>query len=454
MNLNQEEDQIGSLLEEQPLPSSADELSLPYAKVSVVTGPGHLGEGMALPRCEAVRVHTDVFGSRPPEEREIDERTNAVERELSKLPEEEKRAALRALRQNPLLFISSPHIQLILTDDGFDVQLATRRVADYWRKREAFFGEKAFSAGVFAPPSYNHYLRFYSKSMIDMIDPEKDEVSRELAMKYILSVNQTKIDAMDRIVDVTSQDDKEFLLDAQRQSPDLAQSKEHKLLFLWSEDFIEFNAAQRMMRYWRARYDSFGTEIAHRKIALSDLEDDIFHLKLGVMQLMPGTDLYGRPILVYSPSPLWEENWTEQRLKRVVWYVVHAAMEETSCQRNGAVVLMNYKSVTRELSKSIASFRDICRDITFLFAPIKVRSTHVNFGPANWWQTALVKGAYSVVSKMALSRSVIHVGTDEDFITEMESFGISANQVPVEMGGNFGTNTWAQWVDERRENGM
>ena len=87
-------------------------------------------------------------------------RYEQLEREIWKLPKEDKAALMRVLRKNPLLFVVSSQTKLFLLSEDFDAARAARRIARYWQRREDLFGEEhVLKDGDVPTPNLEDYNR-------------------------------------------------------------------------------------------------------------------------------------------------------------------------------------------------------------------------------------------------------------------------------------------------------
>uniref|UniRef100_A0A7S4MB94 Uncharacterized protein n=1 Tax=Odontella aurita TaxID=265563 RepID=A0A7S4MB94_9STRA len=288
---------VDSILQHrQPPPSDIS----PATRGNILSRTGPVKDAMILSDNENVWAHIDIYGKKPPEREAFDERVKSVLREISSMPDNDIRSLVKAMDKNPFLLGSSPHIKIFLRADSFDPKRSAKRIACYWKQREARFGVSAFSDGVMGIPDFFDYIQLYEKSVKTLFDPEEDDIERALAQEHVLRVHQVKLDAVDRLVYRTPQMQKAEYLDARQRCPEVAASDEHKLQFLSCEDFVEGAAARRMLRYWKEKYDLFGPDMANRNITLDDLEDGGLSLEQGAVRLMPNTDASGRPIIVIS----------------------------------------------------------------------------------------------------------------------------------------------------------
>lgn len=400
-----------------------------------------------------IQAYLCVYGRPPPDVELAERRVADLEDEIGRIPPEKKRSLEKALRLNPMFFTSSEHTKLVIQDEYFDARKDARRLARYWDQREAMFGDRAFSDGVFTQPSYSDYLKYYDKCECVIADPDADEDALRMASAYIRCVHRTKIAAMDDMIESAPVADKAALEEACKLSPDLFASDEHKLQFLRCEDFVEVRAVQRMMRYWKAKKLFFGPDIFHRRITLRDMSDHVFELthQLGVNRLMPRTDAHGRVIVVLFLRDLADEGWTEEGFAKFIWYVLQIALEREECQKNGVVLFGDCRNLNGDEYEKIARYRQLVKTITLKCAPVKIKAAHVFYDSDIWWQH-LFATAFATITGIITSRAVIHVGSNEENVLALSNkYGISADVVPTEMGGKVEVNSWAKWLEDKRD---
>uniref|UniRef100_A0A7S4K411 Uncharacterized protein n=1 Tax=Odontella aurita TaxID=265563 RepID=A0A7S4K411_9STRA len=260
---------------------------------------------------EEERTIADVYGRNPPEAALVDERLNALEREVGRLKREERSSLENALRHHPLLTVASPHVRAMIREEDYDAPSAARRLARYWRQRESLFGSRAFSTDIFTQPDFDDYMCHYNRCLRSMHDLELDGEMRYMAREYVSIVNRVKIEAMDKLIDEAPEKDREALMEARRVNPEVAQSDEHKILFLKCEDLVEASAAVRMMKYWEMKKLLFGPDKLGKEITLADVETSVFESDVIVHSLLvPDTDEAGRCVFWVNGKELAREGWT------------------------------------------------------------------------------------------------------------------------------------------------
>ena len=75
--------------------------------------------------------------------------------------------------------------------------------------------------------------------------------------------------------------------------------------------------------------------------------DEAVPFSYGLLRLIPATDEKGRDIVYFVESRQDKTKYTRDSMARVIWYVLHAALESESAQKHGIILLRhppNFKS--------------------------------------------------------------------------------------------------------------
>ena len=132
----------------------------------------------------------------------------------------------------------------------------------------------------------------------------------------------------------------------------------HKLMFLRCEVFDVDRAVGRFVKYWNTRVAVFGEDKAFLPLTIDGaLKDDIDSIKVDYLQIADKTDPEGRAILLFDFNKEGEDVSSDSLL-RVVWYQVHVALRQESCQKKGVVAyvrcLDRFSDWRPSLSKKIS----------------------------------------------------------------------------------------------------
>uniref|UniRef100_A0A6U6F7H9 CRAL-TRIO domain-containing protein n=1 Tax=Odontella aurita TaxID=265563 RepID=A0A6U6F7H9_9STRA len=427
-----------------------------------------VGEDIDMTLEERKAVYSAIHGRCPKELETAEDRIDELEREIWKLPSEEKGPILRVLQKNPMLFTVSSQAKLFLYGENFNAARAAQRMAHYWAKREQLYdtiGEDVYKAGDVRGPSLDDYIRFYIRSEEILEDPEVDSVSREIALQFIRCVRKSKVAAVNQQV-IEAVKEKESLApfleecglvrNFRSDSPHVSGSDQFKMTFLRSENFNEVMAAGRLMQHWSMKFELFGTSLASKEIRLGDMEDSSEVMKLGFIRLMPGVDKFGRVVVVFNMKALTDaldetkRNEMHDHILKTIWYVISAAAEQSKCQKNGLVFLANLRGGNADLLRQF-NIRAEARRILLRCMPVRVKAFHFFFPPSESWWQSMIYALFKYAEPLYKKHAVIHAGTSqEQELSELAACGITTTGLPTELGGEVDFKSHEIWLEERR----
>lgn len=223
----------------------------------------------------------------------------------------------------------------------------------------------------------------------------------------------------------------------------------HKKAFLHTESYVVKAAADRMVAYWEARADLFGEEgmlCAMDKSGALKGEDSVA-LDQGMLQLLPVKDLNGRGLIFYDPSRHDPKlGYSNESMLRVIWYIMHVAMEDPLTQENGFVLIVYPKKCTPEQIN-----RDIIAKGTAIVGsvmPLPWRGFHICHPCSSY-------NKYFPLVKMLSPTSIkdniaVHFGTDEHVLQCMASYSLPADRLPTELSGRVQLD-YKKWVADRKQ---
>merc|ERR1712232_122619 len=217
-------------------------------------------------------------------------------------------------------------------------------------------------------------------------------------------------------------------------SPELCDEK-FQLMFLRCEVYNCSLAAKRIVKYWAKRLQLFGEKKAFRPLTLGaggSLEGDEVSLKYGMFRITQRTDLSGRPILFCDPSllPVDHSKYENESILRAIWYTAHAALEDATTQRKGAVIMIFPQSVklrqfNPNLAKMLAESFKGC-------IPIRLSALHFCHLPIIF---DLIFPLLKVLMGSHLRKKVhLHNGDKSEVLELLQKkFGISKEDLPKEL---------------------
>lgn len=430
-----------------------------------------LGEDVCLTPLERNLIYTRIYGRQPPEVEWMEERMHQLERAIWRLPKEEKAALLRVLRKNPLLFAVSSQTKICLCAIDFDAHRAARRLAHYWTKREQLLGEDgAFREGDMPAAGREDYSKFYARSEAVVDDPDADDVERDIAQEFIRCVNRNFVAQVDHCVtEVLRNNSKELLIwleecnlvkNALSPSLTIGGSDELKMLFVRCQGFNEVQAAGQLLQYWSKKCMLFDSNFENDVATHKDLWECQEVLELGFIRIMPGTDKYGRVVIVFTMKILAEvlddlsDEDGEEKIMKVIWYVLSAALERKNCQRNGIIFLANLREGSTDLLRRF-KLRAACRDILLRCMPIQVKAFHFFFPPSQTWWQSVIYSIFKHSEPLYKKHAVIHAGASEEVeLSSLAECGIFPPELPEELGGEVPLEYYRKWLEDRKSKGL
>lgn len=223
----------------------------------------------------------------------------------------------------------------------------------------------------------------------------------------------------------------------------------HKKAFLHTEDYVVKAAADRMVAYWEARAELFGEEGMLRPMDKSGVlkEEDALALDQGAIQLLPQKDLDGHALIFYDPSRHdIKSRHSNESMLRVIWYIMHVAMEDPATRENGFVLIVYPKQCTPEqiVRDVIAKGSAIIGSVM----PLPWRGFHICHPCSSY-------NKYFPLIKMLSPTKIkdniaVHFGTDEHVLQCMASYSLPADRLPKELGG-MEELEYSKWISDRKE---
>ncbi|KAL9178260.1 hypothetical protein ACHAXT_001804 [Thalassiosira profunda] len=236
-------------------------------------------------------------------------------------------------------------------------------------------------------------------------------------------------------------EEKASLVHAQRLAPGLVDD-EHLRGFLWAENFDVDLALARLVRYWEQRRKVFGDKFALPLTLNGALRDDIDTLKLGFLTLLPVPDEEGRAIIYYTN----EKNPSSADEKiRVLWYLLHVAMEDRNVAKKGYVILAK-SSQNKSLSDFQPKWALALGGTADRVFPIRWRMGHVLHANATF---PFISNAIKAVLNQGQRRAfILHNGSDESVRASLAQYGLPKRCLPTDLDGPISVSMDA-FVKER-----
>mmetsp|Transcript_21270 Transcript_21270/g.32723 ORF Transcript_21270/g.32723 Transcript_21270/m.32723 type:complete len:312 (+) Transcript_21270:134-1069(+) len=234
---------------------------------------------------------------------------------------------------------------------------------------------------------------------------------------------------------------------AQLHCPEYVNGNDFRLMFLRSTHFDVPKAAAKIIYYWSRKVDLFGLDRAFRKLSLQDLEEeDQIGLLNGGIRALPERDEAGRGLL-FSYRTLWDNRGgtSHKSMSRVLWYMCHALVEDVEVQRHGIILLA--VNLMDSATTQDAKLNRICwRDAQHAL-PVLLQGSHQLVH--NQVMSRLLETTLYAAGSRIQNRFILHKVKCLEMAGELEEYGISATDVPPELGGTLDFD-YASWVEERR----
>jgi len=223
----------------------------------------------------------------------------------------------------------------------------------------------------------------------------------------------------------------------------------HKGAFLHTENYVVKAAADRMIAYWEARADLFGEDrmLLPMDKSGSLREEDSLALDQGLLQLLPQKDDNGHALLFFDPSRHNPKlGYSNDSMLRVVWYIMHVALEDPIIRENGFVLTVYPKQCTPEQID-----RDLIAKGTAIIGsvmPLPWRGFHICHPCSSYNKYfPLVK----MLSPIAIKDNIaVHFGTDEHVLECMAGYAIPADRLPSQLGGGEQLD-YPKWISDRKQ---
>mmetsp|Transcript_3235 Transcript_3235/g.4416 ORF Transcript_3235/g.4416 Transcript_3235/m.4416 type:complete len:211 (-) Transcript_3235:524-1156(-) len=180
--------------------------------------------------------------------------------------------------------------------------------------------------------------------------------------KYPIESNEIITEALSLFneeIDKLADKDREGIAKAEKRCPEIINTKEHKLMFLRSDNFMVDLAAKRFANYWNKRIELFG-EKAFSPLTISDsLNNDKEALNTAFCKLLKAKDDVGRSIIYMDPALLDDSKYTRDSMVSVhfgavpgaftvifplyVWYIIFLSLPICGSEVSAILPMLNSK---------------------------------------------------------------------------------------------------------------
>jgi len=239
--------------------------------------------------------------------------------------------------------------------------------------------------------------------------------------------------------------------------PEIARSRDHRLLFLRAEYHRPTAAAVRMFRYWTDRTHLFGPDAFGNLLALSadgaatdrgsghqykwdgeitgPMHHDAVELGIGYPRLSPERDESGRALLIFNQSVVERKSAYDRKgMRRALFYRIHLALRDVQVQRAGFVLIgLGYGQIDQLDRKLDVSLWRTIRDVL----PARIVASHFVYGSNKHMYTLIAPNIKFYFGRNARARLKEYRGNESDTIEKLSHVGIPATALPKEVGGGW-----------------
>lgn len=246
-------------------------------------------------------------------------------------------------------------------------------------------------------------------------------------------------------------EEKNALSRAQSVCPELVDLDSDAVLpFLRYAKFDVVQSAKRLVRYWEARLNVFGEDLAFQPLTLNKAHaDDGAALAMGLIQYLPSKDKTKRGILFCDKNRWDRDKCSRKDMVRAFWYIVHACLEDEICQKRGAVFIVypqqnSFSQYDRKLDSMVANF-------VWSVIPLKLAALHYCY-PPRFMEIVFPMYLY-LLGRHSRARLRIHEGNPDKVLLELDSYGLDRKDLPVKLSGSL-EFSYSDWLDDRKEQGL
>lgn len=225
------------------------------------------------------------------------------------------------------------------------------------------------------------------------------------------------------------------------------------LLFLRCERFTVKLAAKRVCKYWDERIFLFGPIKAFEPMTFKGaLRHDEDAAKLGVFNVLPGTDSEGRKVVWVDGSAFptkYDEKVSRESLCRFMWYCYHCLLSESETTQKHGVVALFFNRKTMHLNQFDRQRTKLSVKSVKGCLPVRLKAIHL-CQPPTWFSVAfpIVK---IFLGERLRKRVCLHKGeTNGKVFESLSAHGLSKDIIPTDIGGSV-VYDHVEWFEERKQ---
>lgn len=220
---------------------------------------------------------------------------------------------------------------------------------------------------------------------------------------------------------------------AMKERPELVNDA-HRASFLRRDDFDAKRASRRLVSYWERRRELFGSEKVYLPLTLDGaMRDDVDNLSQGFVSALPVKDLNGRGIFFCNSGHLDWSKYSRESMQRTIWYLFELLAADPEVQKKGIIILSYTKQAV--FQNFDHKFYRSTFEILDQYLPVRLRAFHLCSPPP--FVHILFPVAKHLLGKRLRERLAVHYGSERDCVSSLLKYGLPADRIPTEMGGDL-----------------
>ena len=161
------------------------------------------------------------------------------------------------------------------------------------------------------------------------------------------------------------------------------------------------------------------------------------------MTLLPSPDPSGRSMVFWDPSHLDSSKYSIESMIRAFWYVLHSALERTTAQQHGILVLVDPQRAS--ITQFDSSIGKLFGGAMSGVLPLRLSGIHILYPP--YFVSMVLPIVKMFMPERMQKRIRFH--SKNVIPTLTQDFGLTPDILPKEIGGTLDWNH-AAWLEERR----
>ena len=179
------------------------------------------------------------------------------------------------------------------------------------------------------------------------------------------------------------------------------------------------------------------------------LPEDNVALEIGFVNYVPNAvDPMGRGIVFVQPGKQDRSKYSRPSMARAAWYVFHAVLENVEAQKHGIIFLAHPEG---------AKFGQFDRGLIKIILgsiqgalPVRLSAFHICQPPP--FLKIILPIVKLFMTERTKKRLNIHFGSKDDVCKKLETYGLTKDCLPQQVGGEL-TVDMPTWIGQRRAAG-